>query len=218
MEKQSLEPKPVLGLSLIGRLLGIGVSFGTLYFMIAWTFQLGQIDLKKLPIIESVNTDLKKKPLDPSGDKIPNQELAINSFAGKVEEPDEVFSPPILVPEIQLAEEDGTVSEELEATLAKSIAMALDRLVAEDARSRGEIYHLYVGSFDSKEDAKKQLELISKIGELSFLKGLTIVSGLFGGDAVSYRLQNVDPYTYELAKQLCDAIITHNLDCKVIMG
>ena len=106
----------------------------------------------------------------------------------------------------------------MKEALEDSIAKALDTLTKEDVISQKPIYYAYIGSFDSHEVALEKLKAIDKIDEFSISETFKIVSDKFDGIRTSYRLETNQTYSYEKAKQVCEKIISYNLNCKVITG
>jgi len=214
---QQLEAKPYTGFNRAVRFCGFLLSAGTIYLMIIWTLELSQVEVDDLPVIRALEPNFKKKPPEESQKIINNSDLSINTLRGNESsaEDDTVI---VLAPfEETLTAEEKSVTLSMQEALVNSITEALTRLEENDIISQDRIYQVYLGSFESHGAALEKLRTISAIRELSISKSFNIVSGKLGTKNF-YRLETIDMYTYEQAKQICNGFISQDLDCKIISG
>ena len=217
MVHQQLEAKPHTGFNRAVRFCGFLLSAGTIYLMVIWTLELSQVEVDDLPVIRALEPDFKKKPPEVSQKIINNSDLSINTLRGNessAEDDTEIVVAPF---EDTLTAEEKSVTLSMQEALVNSITEALTRLEENDIISQDSIYQVYLGSFESHGAALEKLRTISTIRELSISESFNIVSGKLGTKNF-YRLETIEMYTYEQAKQICNGFISQDLDCKIISG
>ena len=215
MVHQELEVKSQAGFNHVVRFCAFCLSAGTLYLMVIWTLDLSQVEVGDLPVVSVLDADFKRKPPDAGQKIIENSDLSINSLRGNEDFTGDHSGLILGTFEETLTSEEKPVPLSMKKALENSIAEALNSLAKDEIISKEHIYQVYLGSFNNRDSALDKLMAISKIKEPSISESFAIVSGV-SGSTTSYRLETVDTYSFEKARQFCNHIVSHKLDCKVI--
>jgi hypothetical protein len=197
-----------------------------MFLIIKWTFDLVERDVSDLPVFNSLNIEVRKKPEHPGGEVTQHGNLSINDLIGSesFEQNDKMKSSINLAPiveELSLLEKntpmmigDGTNNQD---ELAKTITNALKSVLGEEnAHGLRENYSLQLGSYLNKGDAKINLDLLLD-KNVDLLKKLNSEIKIISlNEETVYRLRLTGFSSLSEENQMCDALDARNEDCVVV--
>ena len=100
--------------------------------------------------------------------------------------------------------------------LQNSINLALKSLEKQEIISSDKSYYLYLGSFESPENANKRLIAVKKIDDLNLITNFSIKKNMTENDINNYSVISNNYFFYEKALDYCELVSKHDLDCKII--
>ena len=186
-----------------------------IYFMVTWTIELSRVEIEDLPVISVLNDNFKIAAKN-SHSGIENLDLSINILKeGRFIEnyKDHKLQNTI---EPNLLEEEKAVSLDMKEALENSISLALKSLENQEIISSEEFFYLYLGSFENQKSADKKLSEINKIEKINFITDFSIIKKISNDDIISYSVVSSNNFFHEKAVDYCNAISSHNIDCKII--
>ena len=77
-------------------------------------------------------------------------------------------------------------------------------------------FYLYLGSFESAENADKKLLAVKKIDDLNLVTNFSIKKNMNNNTINNYSVISNNYFFYEKALDHCEVLLKHNLDCKII--
>ena len=210
----------------MGRVLGMLSSAFLMFLIIKWTFDLVERDVSDLPVFNSLNIEVRKKPENPGGEVTQHGNLSINDLIGSesFERNDKIKSSINLAPiveELSLLEKntpmmigDGTNNQD---ELAKTITNALKSILGEENTYEiSEKYSLQLGSYSHESDAKINLDILldKNVDLLKKLNSEIKITSL--NEEIVYRLKLTGFSSLSEARQMCAALDARNEDCVVV--
>ena len=216
MVEEELHAKSGTKVNIIIKLLGFCLSTTIIYFMVIWTIQLSKVEIEDLPVISVLNKDFKIPAAENSHDGIENLDLSINTLKEGNSLEDYKDYKPLNTIEPELLNNEKAVSSDMEEQLQNSINLALKSLENQEIISSDKSFYLYLGSFDSAENADKKLLAVKKIDDLNLVTNFSIKKNMTNNTINDYSVISNNYFFYEKALDHCKVVLKHNLDCKII--
>ena len=216
MVEEELYAKSGAKLSIIIKLLGFCLSTTIIYFMVIWTIELSKVEIEDLPVISVLNKDFKIPAAENSHDGIENLDLSINTLKEGNSLEDYKDYKPLNTIEPELLNNEKAVSSDMENQLQNSINLALKSLENQEIISSDKSFYLYLGSFESAENADKKLLAVKKIDDLNLVTNFSIKKNMTENTINNYSVISNNYFFYEKALDHCEVVLKHNLDCKII--
>ena len=215
MVEEKLHAKSGTKVNIIIKLLGFCLSTTIIYFMVIWTVQLSKVEIEDLPVISVLNKDFKIPAAENSHDGIENLDLSINTLKEGNTLEDYKDYKPLNTIEPELLNNEKAVSSDMEIQLQNSINLALKSLENQEIISSDKSFYLYLGSFESAENADKKLLAVKKIDDLNLVTNFSIKKNM-NNTINNYSVISNNYFFYEKALDHCEVVLKHNLDCKII--
>ena len=174
MVEEELHAKSGTKVNIIIKLLGFCLSTTIIYFMVIWTLQLSKVEIEDLPVISVLNKDFKIPAPENSHDGIENLDLSINTLKEGNSLEDYKDYKPLNTIEPELLNNEKAVSSDMENQLQNSINLALKSLENQEIITSDKSFYLYLGSFESAENADKKLLAVKKIDDLNLVTNFSI--------------------------------------------
>ena len=216
MVEEKLHAKSGTKVNIIIKLLGFCLSTTIIYFMVIWTLQLSKVEIEDLPVISVLNKDFKIPAAENSHDGIENLDLSINTLKEGNTLEDYKDYKPLNTIEPELLNNEKAVSSDMENQLQNSINLALKSLENQEIITSDKSFYLYLGSFDSAENADKKLLAVKKIDDLNLVTNFSIKKNMNNNTINNYSVISNNYFFYEKALDHCEVVLKHNLDCKII--
>ena len=216
MVEEELHAKSGTKVNIIIKLLGFCLSTTIIYFMVIWTVQLSKVEIEDLPVISVLNKDFKIPAAENSHDGIENLDLSINTLKEGNTLEDYKDYKPLNTIEPELLNNEKAVSSDMENQLQNSINLALKSLENQEIISSDKSFYLYLGSFESAENADKKLLAVKKIDDLNLVTNFSIRKNMNNNTINNYSVISNNYFFYEIALDHCEVVLKHNLDCKII--
>ena len=216
MVEEELHAKSGAKVNIIIKLLGFCLSTTIIYFMVIWTVQLSKVEIEDLPVISVLNKDFKVPAAENSHDGIENLGLSINTLKEGNSLEDYKDYKPLNTIEPELLNNEKAVSSDMENQLQNSINLALKSLENQEIITSDKSFYLYLGSFDSAENADKKLLAVKKIDDLNLVTNFSIKKNMNNNTINNYSVISNNYFFYEKALDHCEVVLKHNLDCKII--
>ena len=200
----------------------IGSFFSILLviLIVYWAIKIPEKNINDLPIINAIKGEIKSLPIEPGGKEFINEKLSIyEGIDGKkeIEKKDEItVENSVSVSHINLKQEiRKNIKKDTEPV---SLNDAINSVIKQYSEEQTQIKMnaLYLGSFDSYQQAKSFWDVIEKKNK-DILKKLTYkiyekdVSGV-----IAYRLQLEDFDTKENGKNLCSILNSRQFACLLV--
>ena len=215
MVEEELHAKSGTKVNIIIKLLGFCLSTTIIYFMVIWTIQLSKVEIEDLPVISVLNKDFKIPAAENSHDGIENLDLSINTLKEGNTLEDYKDYKPLNTIEPELLNNEKAVSSDMENQLQNSINLALKSLENQEIITSDKSFYLYLGSFESAENADKKLLAVKKIDDLNLVTNFSIKKNM-NNTINNYSVISNNYFFYEKALDHCEVVLKHNLDCKII--
>ena len=215
MVEEKLHAKSGTKVNIIIKLLGFCLSITIIYFMVIWTVQLSKVEIEDLPVISVLNKDFKIPAAENSHDGIENLDLSINTLKEGNTLEDYKDYKPLNTIEPELLNNEKAVSSDMENQLQNSINLALKSLENQEIITSDKSFYLYLGSFESAENADKKLLAVKKIDDLNLVTNFSIKKNM-NNTINNYSVISNNYFFYEKALDHCEVVLKHNLDCKII--
>ena len=216
MVEEELHAKSGTKVNIIIKLLGFCLSTTIIYFMVIWTIQLSKVEIEDLPVISVLNKDFKIPAAENSHDGIENLDLSINTLKEGNSLEDYKDYKPLNTIEPELLNNEKAVSSDMENQLQNSINLALKSLENQEIITSDKSFYLYLGSFESAENADKMLLAVKKIDDLNLVTNFSIKKNMNNNTINNYSVISNNYFFYEKALDHCEVVLKHNLDCKII--
>ena len=216
MVEEELHAKSGSKVNIIIKLLGFCLSTTIIYFMVIWTIQLSKVEIEDLPVISVLNKDFKIPAAENSHDGIENLDLSINTLKEGNSLEDYKDYKPLNTIEPELLNNEKAVSSDMENQLQNSINLALKSLENQEIITSDKSFYLYLGSFESAENADKKLLAVKKIDDLNLVTNFSIKKNMNNNTINNYSVISNNYFFYEKALDHCEVVLKHNLDCKII--
>ena len=216
MVEEELHAKSGTKVNIIIKLLGFCLSTTIIYFMVIWTVQLSKVEIEDLPVISVLNKDFKIPAAENSHDGIENLDLSINTLKEGNTLEDYKDYKPLNTIEPELLNNEKAVSSDMENQLQNSINLALKSLENQEIITSDKSFYLYLGSFESAENADKKLLAVKKIDDLNLVTNFSIKKNMNNNTINNYSVISNNYFYYEKALDHCELVLKHNLDCKII--
>ena len=216
MVEEELNAKSGTKLNIIIKLLGFCLSTTIIYFMVIWTLQLSKVEIEDLPVISVLNKDFKIPAAENSHDGIENLDLSINTLKEGNTLEDYKDYKPLNTIEPELLNNEKAVSSDMENQLQNSINLALKSLENQEIITSDKSFYLYLGSFESAENADKKLLAVKKIDDLNLVTNFSIRKNMNNNTINNYSVISNNYFFYEKALDYCELVSKHDLDCKII--
>ena len=216
MVEEELHAKSGTKVNIIIKLLGFCLSTTLIYFMVIWTIQLSKVEIEDLPVISVLNKDFKIPAAENSHDGIENLDLSINTLKEGNSFEDYKDYKPLNTIEPELLNNEKAVSSDMENQLQNSINLALKSLENQEIITSDKSFYLYLGSFESAENADKKLLAVKKIDDLNLVTNFSIRKNMNNNTINNYSVISNNYFFYEKALDHCEVVLKHNLDCKII--
>ena len=216
MIEEELHAKSGAKINIIIKLLGFCLSTTIIYFMVIWTIQLSKVEIEDLPVISVLNKDFKIPAAENSHDGIENLDLSINKLKEGNSLEDYKYYKPLNTIEPELLNNEKAVSSDMENQLQNSINLALKSLENQEIITSDKSFYLYLGSFESAENADKKLLAVKKIDDLNLVTNFSIKKNMNNNTINNYSVISNNYFFYEKALDHCEVVLKHNLDCKII--
>ena len=216
MVEEKLHAKSGTKVNIIIKLLGFCLSTTIIYFMVIWTVQLSKVEIEDLPVISVLNKDFKIPAAENSHDGIENLDLSINTLKEGNTLEDYKDYKPLNTIEPELLNNEKAVSSDMENQLQNSINLALKSLENQEIITSDKSFYLYLGSFESAENADKKLLAVKKIDDLNLVTNFSIKKNMNNNTINNYSVISNNYFFYEKALDHCEVVLKHNLDCKII--
>jgi len=213
--EEKLHAKSGTKVNIIIKLLGFCLSTTIIYFMVIWTVQLSKVEIEDLPVISVLNKDFKIPAAENSHDGIENLDLSINTLKEGNSLEDYKDYKPLNTIEPELLNNEKAVSSDMENQLQNSINLALKSLENQEIITSDKSFYLYLGSFESAENADKKLLAVKKIDDLNLVTNFSIKKNM-NNTINNYSVISNNYFFYEKALDHCEVVLKHNLDCKII--
>jgi len=213
--EEKLHAKSGTKVNIIIKLLGFCLSTTIIYFMVIWTLQLSKVEIEDLPVISVLNKDFKIPAAENSHDGIENLDLSINTLKEGNTLEDYKDYKPLNTIEPELLNNEKAVSSDMENQLQNSINLALKSLENQEIITSDKSFYLYLGSFESAENADKKLLAVKKIDDLNLVTNFSIKKNM-NNTINNYSVISNNYFFYEKALDHCEVVLKHNLDCKII--
>jgi tetratricopeptide (TPR) repeat protein len=213
--EEKLHAKSGTKVNIIIKLLGFCLSTTIIYFMVIWTVQLSKVEIEDLPVISVLNKDFKIPAAENSHDGIENLDLSINTLKEGNFLEDYNDYKPLNTIEPELLNNEKAVSSDMENQLQNSINLALKSLENQEIITSDKSFYLYLGSFESAENADKKLLAVKKIDDLNLVTNFSIKKNM-NNTINNYSVISNNYFFYEKALDHCEVVLKHNLDCKII--
>jgi len=214
--EEELHAKSGTKVNIIIKLLGFCLSTTIIYFMVIWTVQLSKVEIEDLPVISVLNKDFKVPAAENSHDGIENLGLSINTLKEGNSLEDYKDYKPLNTIEPELLNNEKAVSSDMENQLQNSINLALKSLENQEIITSDKSFYLYLGSFESAENADKKLLAVKKIDDLNLVTNFSIKKNMNNNTINNYSVISNNYFFYEKALDHCEVVLKHNLDCKII--
>ena len=216
MVEEELHAKSGTKVNIIIKLLGFCLSTTIIYFMVIWTVQLSKVEIEDLPVISVLNKDFKIPAAENSHDGIENLDLSINTLKEGNSLEDYKDYKPLNTIEPELLNNEKAVSSDMQNQLQNSINLALKSLENQEIITSDKSFYLYLGSFESAENADKKLLAVKKIDDLNLVTNFSIKKNMNNNTINNYSVISNNYFFYEKALDHCEVVLKHNLDCKII--
>ena len=216
MVEEELNAKSGTKVNFIIKLLGFCLSTTIIYFMVIWTIELSKVEIEDLPVISVLNKDFKIPAEENSHNGIENLGLSINTLKEGNSLEDYKDYKPFNTIEPELLNNEKAVSSDMEVQLQNSINLALKSLENQEILSSDKSFYLYLGSFESAENADKKLLAVKKIDDLNLVTNFSIKKNMNNNTINNYSVISNNYFFYEKALDHCEVVLKHNLDCKII--
>ena len=216
MVEEELHAKSGTKVNIIIKLLGFCLSTTIIYFMVIWTVQLSKVEIEDLPVISVLNKDFKIPAAENSHDGIENLDLSINTLKEGNTLEDYKDYKPLNTIEPELLNNEKAVSSDMENQLQNSINLALKSLENQEIITSDKSFYLYLGSFESAENADKKLLAVEKIDDLNLVTNFSIKKNMNNNTINNYSVISNNYFFYEKALDYCELVSKHDLDCKII--
>ena len=216
MVEEELHAKSGTKVNIIIKLLGFCLSTTIIYFMVIWTLQLSKVEIEDLPVISVLNKDFKIPAAENSHDGIENLDLSINTLKEGNTLEDYKDYKPLNTIEPELLNNEKAVSSDMENQLQNSINLALKSLENQEIITSDKSFYLYLGSFESAENADKKLLAVKKIDDLNLVTNFSIKKNMTDNNINNYSVISNNYFFYEKALDYCEVVSKHDLDCKII--
>jgi hypothetical protein len=214
--EEELHAKSGTKVNIIIKLLGFCLSTTIIYYMVIWTVQLSKVEIEDLPVISVLNKDFKIPAVENSHDGIENLDLSINTLKEGNTLEDYKDYKPLNTIEPELLNNEKAVSSDMENQLQNSINLALKSLENQEIITSDKSFYLYLGSFESAENADKKLLAVKKIDDLNLVTNFSIKKNMNNNTINNYSVISNNYFFYEKALDHCEVVLKHNLDCKII--
>ena len=216
MVEEKLHAKSGTKVNIIIKLLGFCLSTTIIYFMVIWTIQLSKVEIEDLPVISVLNKDFKIPAAENSHDGIENLDLSINTLKEGNTLEDYKDYKPLNTIEPELLNNEKAVSSDMENQLQNSINLALKSLENQEIITSDKSFYLYLGSFESAENADKKLLAVKKIDDLNLVTNFSIKKNKTENNINNYSVVSTNYFFYEKALDYCEVVLKNDLDCKII--
>ena len=216
MVEEELNAKSGTKVNFIIKLLGFCLSTTIIYFMVIWTIELSKVEIEDLPVISVLNKDFKIPAEENSHNGIENLGLSINTLKEGNSLEDYKDYKPFNTIEPELLNNEKAVSSDMENQLQNSINLALKSLENQEIITSDKSFYLYLGSFESAENADKKLLAVKKIDDLNLVTNFSIKKNMNNNTINNYSVISNNYFFYEKALDHCEVVLKHNLDCKII--
>ena len=216
MVEEELHAKSGTKVNIIIKLLGFCLSTTIIYFMVIWTVQLSKVEIEDLPVISVLNKDFKIPAAENSHDGIENLDLSINTLKEGNTLEDYKDYKPLNTIEPELLNNEKAVSSDMENQLQNSINLALKSLENQEIITSDKSFYLYLGSFESAENADKKLLAVKKIDDLNLVTNFSIKKNMNNNTINNYSVISNNYFFYEKALDYCEVVSKNDLDCKII--
>ena len=216
MVEEELHAKSGTKVNIIIKLLGFCLSTTIIYFMVIWTIQLSKVEIEDLPVISVLNKDFKIPAVENLHDGIENLGLSINTLKEGNSLEDYKDYKPLNTIEPELLNNEKAVSSDMENQLQNSINLALKSLENQEIITSDKSFYLYLGSFESAENADKKLLAVKKIDDLNLVTNFSIKKNMNNNTINNYSVISNNYFFYEKALDHCEVVLKHNLDCIII--
>ena len=216
MVEEELHAKSGTKVNIIIKLLGFCLSTTIIYFMVIWTLQLSKVEIEDLPVISVLNKDFKIPAAENSHEGIENLDLSINTLKEGNTLEDYKNYKPLNTIEPELLNNEKAVSSDMQNQLQNSINLALKSLENQEIITSDKSFYLYLGSFESAENADKKLLAVKKIDDLNLVTNFSIKKNMNNNTINNYSVISNNYFFYEKALDHCEVVLKHNLDCKII--
>ena len=188
MVEEKLHAKSGTKVNIIIKLLGFCLSTTIIYFMVIWTIQLSKVEIEDLPVISVLNKDFKIPAAENSHDGIENLDLSINTLKEGNTLEDYKDYKPLNTIEPELLNNEKAVSSDMENQLQNSINLALKSLENQEIITSDKSFYLYLGSFESAENADKKLLAVKKIDDLNLVTNFSIKKNMNNNTINNYSV------------------------------
>ena len=216
MVEEELHAKSGTKVNIIIKLLGFCLSTTIIYFMVIWTVQLSKVEIEDLPVSSVLNKDFKIPAAENSHDGIENLDLSINTLKEGNTLEDYKDYKPLNTIEPELLNNEKAVSSDMENQLQNSINLALKSLENQEIITSDKSFYLYLGSFESAENADKKLLAVKKIDDLNLATNFSIKKNMNNNTINNYSVISNNYFFYEKALDYCEVVSKNDLDCKII--
>ena len=216
MVEEKFHAKSGTKVNIIIKLLGFCLSTTIIYFMVIWTIQLSKVEIEDLPVISVLNKDFKIPAAENSHDGIENLDLSINTLKEGNTLEDYKDYKPLNTIEPELLNNEKAVSSDMENQLQNSINLALKSLENQEIITSDKSFYLYLGSFESAENADKKLLAVKKIDDLNLVTNFSIKKNMNNNTINNYSVISNNYFFYEKALDYCEVVSKNDLDCKII--
>ena len=200
--------------------IGSFLSILLVILIVYWAIKIPEKNINDLPIINAIKGEIKSLPIEPGGKEFPNEKLSIyEGIDGKkeIEKKDEIkVENSVSVSHTKLKQEIRKINKK--DTGMVSLSDAINSVIKQysEEENQIEMNALYLGSFDSYQQAKSFWDVMEKKNK-DILKELTYkiyendVSGV-----IAYRLQLEDFDTKENGKNLCSILNSRQFACLLV--
>ena len=200
--------------------IGSFLSILLVILIVYWAIKIPEKNINDLPIINAIKGEIKSLPIEPGGKEFPNEKLSIyEGIDGKkeIEKKDEIkVENSVSVSHTKLKQEIRKINKK--DTGMVSLSDAINSVIKQysEEENQIEMNALYLGSFDSYQQAKSFWDVMEKKNK-DILKDLTYkiyendVSGV-----IAYRLQLEDFDTKENGKNLCSILNSRQFACLLV--
>ena len=156
--------------------------------MVIWTIQLSKVEIEDLPVISVLNKDFKIPAAENSHDGIENLDLSINTLKEGNSLEDYKDYKPLNTIEPELLNNEKAVSSDMENQLQNSINLALKSLENHEIITSDKSFYLYLGSFESAENADTKLLAVKKIDDLNLATNFLIKKNMNNNTINNYSV------------------------------
>ena len=209
----------------IVRISGAILSFLTLALIVQWTINLYERDIEDLPIILALQDEIRIKPQDRGGEKVPFEGLSVNSV---LDESD----PNLIDMQINLAPSDQELLENEvspvispkegeKSDITASITAALESLLGLSEQSENtsnDNIELHIASYSTADEANAHWFLLQQVNFdllVNYNHQVVRISNL---EKELYRLRIVGFKSIAAAQDMCARLIERGEKCVPTLG